>query len=206
LRFTKDDDNQDTEANMAPMIDVIFQLVLFFVFSMKFIAFEGQLQAYLPKDRGQSAPQTTLDPTTATLYLEWEPDGGGEVLCRTLKYVSPEGKTFENFTFPRDDDDIKEDTGPDGTIRVETHTLMRGRKGDEYKVTYDYLAPRFDLVEEHLRERKDTYDRRGVGAGGLPVSVNFEDPVPWQAIANVLDICVRLEITNIALNILEIES
>jgi len=204
MRFAKDDDNQETESNMAPMIDVIFQLVLFFVFSMKFIAFEGQLQAYLPKDRGQHAQQPVLDATTATLFLEWEPDGGGQVLCRTLKYVSPGGETHENYTFP-DDENITEGRGPDGGIRVETDTVMKGLKGQEYRVTYDYIVPRFDLVEEHLRERKETYVRRGVGASGLPVTVNFQDPVPTQAIANIVDICIRLEITNIALNIQEIE-
>ena len=204
MRFAKDD-NQETESNMAPMIDVIFQLVLFFVFSMKFIAFEGQLQAYLPKDRGQNSVQPILDPTTATIFLEWEPDGGGEVLCRTLKYVSPDGKTYENFTFPREkDENIKEHRGPDGELRVETAAAMKGLN-EEYEVTYDYIVPRFDLVEEHLRERKETYDHRGVGTAGLPVTVNFEDPVPTQAIANIVDICIRLEITNIALNILEIE-
>ena len=54
MRLSKADEGgpQEFEINMTPMIDVIFQLVLFFVFSMKFMAFEGQINAFLPKDRG----------------------------------------------------------------------------------------------------------------------------------------------------------
>jgi len=132
------------ELNMTPMIDVIFQLVLFFVFSMKFLAFEGQLNAYLPKNRGLSTVQT-IDPTLSqiTLFLEWDPQDGGSVTCRTMNYVPPEGGApQDNYLFPMDPGVKPPAMAPDGTLRRRTETKMfapDGKKGG--KVEYDYAAP-----------------------------------------------------------------
>ncbi|MDQ7778866.1 MAG: biopolymer transporter ExbD [Planctomycetota bacterium] len=40
------------QLNMTPMIDVIFQLLIFFMCTIRFRTMEGKLQSYLPKDRG----------------------------------------------------------------------------------------------------------------------------------------------------------
>ncbi|MDQ7779602.1 MAG: biopolymer transporter ExbD [Planctomycetota bacterium] len=40
------------QLNMTPMIDVIFQLLIFFMCTIKFRTMEGKLQSYLPKDKG----------------------------------------------------------------------------------------------------------------------------------------------------------
>ena len=40
------------ELNMTPMIDCVFQLLIFFMTCTKFHTFEGKLLAYLPKDKG----------------------------------------------------------------------------------------------------------------------------------------------------------
>ncbi|MBM4081532.1 MAG: hypothetical protein FJ278_17645, partial [Planctomycetes bacterium] len=48
------------ELMMTPMIDVVFQLLIFFVCTMKFAAMEGNLPAFLPKKEkatGASAQQ-----------------------------------------------------------------------------------------------------------------------------------------------------
>jgi biopolymer transport protein ExbD len=41
------------ELNMTPMIDVIFQLMIFFMCSIHFKSLEGKLLAYNPKDKGR---------------------------------------------------------------------------------------------------------------------------------------------------------
>ena len=46
------------ESNMTPMIDVVFQLLIFFMLSMHFQEIEGRLLSTLPKDRGP-APERT---------------------------------------------------------------------------------------------------------------------------------------------------
>ena len=43
---------EEAEMDMTPMIDIVFQLLIFFLLSAKFISLEGQLSSYLPKDRG----------------------------------------------------------------------------------------------------------------------------------------------------------
>ncbi len=49
------------ENNMTPMIDIIFQLLIFFMCATKFRILEGKLMSYLPKDKGlESTP--VVDP------------------------------------------------------------------------------------------------------------------------------------------------
>ncbi|HLD36386.1 MAG TPA: biopolymer transporter ExbD [Planctomycetota bacterium] len=49
------------ESNMTPMIDVIFQLIIFFMCSIHFKSLEGKLYSYLPRDKGMSST-TVTDP------------------------------------------------------------------------------------------------------------------------------------------------
>lgn len=42
------------ELQMAPMIDVVFQLIIFFMCSIHFKSLEGKLYSYLPRDKGMS--------------------------------------------------------------------------------------------------------------------------------------------------------
>ncbi len=44
--------SSDTELKMTPMIDVVFQLLIFFLVGTKFRVPEGELEAYLPRDEG----------------------------------------------------------------------------------------------------------------------------------------------------------
>jgi biopolymer transport protein ExbD len=203
MKLSKRRDSEEVGVDLTPMIDVIFQLVLFFVFSMKFIAFEGQIQAYLPKDRGPQAGQVIMDPLSATLFLEWDPAEGGKVFCRTDKFQHPNGQVEENYLFPMEAG-TRVEMGPDGAPRAETEAHMQGPTR-QHRVVYEYAVPQWQLVEDYIRDRKAIYDQReGLGTG-LPVTVNFENRVPWQAVANVLDICARVKITNFALNMQEIE-
>ncbi len=75
---------EEVKPDMAPMIDVTFLLLIFFIVTLKFKVLEGRLDAALPKDRGTSAStadeiekvdivikvkkkgQLVLDPTTRT--------------------------------------------------------------------------------------------------------------------------------------------
>jgi biopolymer transport protein ExbD len=46
---------------MTPMIDVIFQLMIFFMCSIHFKSLEGKLYSYLPRDKGMASTQV-VDP------------------------------------------------------------------------------------------------------------------------------------------------
>jgi biopolymer transport protein ExbD len=45
-------ETQEIKGDMTPMIDVVFQLLIFFMLSIKFKILEGKLSAFLPKDVG----------------------------------------------------------------------------------------------------------------------------------------------------------
>jgi biopolymer transport protein ExbD len=196
------------EANMTPFIDVIFQLVLFFVFSLKFLAFEGQINAFLPKNRGldAAAQDFSKELKQVTLFLEWsESTEGGTVQLRVLQYF-PEGggEPLDDYLFPMDPGvrRVMGSTGP----QLETETKMitpDGKKGG--KVVYNYAAPYFDPLEQYLRRMKADYEARSGLGSGLRLTVNFESAVPWQMVVNIVDICTRVGISDFALNPLELE-
>ncbi len=50
---------EESKMDMTPMIDVTFQLLIFFMCTIKFKTLEGKLSAYLPKDLGSAATQAT---------------------------------------------------------------------------------------------------------------------------------------------------
>jgi biopolymer transport protein ExbD len=55
------EDIKREDLNMTPMIDVVFQLLIFFMLSMHFKEVEGKLLSQLPKDKGL-APTHVLQP------------------------------------------------------------------------------------------------------------------------------------------------
>ena len=55
------DDEEMPKPNMTPMIDVVFQLLVFFLVSMKFKTLDMKIEAFLPKDRGLAATITKLE-------------------------------------------------------------------------------------------------------------------------------------------------
>jgi biopolymer transport protein ExbD len=54
-------DGDDTEMNMTPMIDIVFQLIIFFMLTLKFKTVDRRIESMLPKDRGL-APTPTFPP------------------------------------------------------------------------------------------------------------------------------------------------
>lgn len=181
----------DDKPDLTPMIDIIFQLLIFFVLTAKFIATEEQLQAYLPKDRGLSSSTPQLD-EGVKLFLAWEDP---KVVCRTVNYRM--GNTAQQqYTFP--DDPNGEPDGAGGFI---TNTVRRSGSV-EGKVTYDHVAPDFGEIEAYLQGRRDAFPNQ---ADGLPVEVDYGDAVPWQMVVNILDICQGLGIRRISFSGKEIE-
>jgi biopolymer transport protein ExbD len=62
--------NSKSEMNMTPMIDVVFQLIVVFLCSMKFKTLDQKIEAFLPKDVGlNNAPATAETVTTVSVRL-----------------------------------------------------------------------------------------------------------------------------------------
>jgi hypothetical protein len=166
--------------DMTPMIDCVFQLLIFFVLTNKFIEQEGELRSYLPKNRGlQPTVATSVDLANVTIFLGWEGDSEtGRCVAITTNYQPASGGNQQRYQFPN----------------VAGGSLGYAANKEE-RIQYSY--PDFNEVKDYVRYRKDNYSGIGVG---LPVTVNFTDKVPWQMVVNVVDICVDLGITDFALN------
>ena len=52
MRIKLPEEPKNEELNMTPMIDVVFQLLIFFMCSLHFKTLEGKMTSYLPKDKG----------------------------------------------------------------------------------------------------------------------------------------------------------
>lgn len=62
-------ENEKIEAQMAPMIDVVFQLLIFFMLTLKIIEPEGDFSINMPQGRPQqvTSDERRIDPKTVTM-------------------------------------------------------------------------------------------------------------------------------------------
>ena len=58
----------DSELNMTPMIDIVFQLILFFLFNLRFKDLDYRIDSALPKKVGVE-PTPVLDPPTPKITV-----------------------------------------------------------------------------------------------------------------------------------------
>ena len=190
MRIRRNKNIQDDESlPMTPMIDIVFQLLIFFLLSAKFIALEGQLASYLPKDKGLSTNPEPLVLTQVSFDLIWEDVGGGRVVCRTMDYREPGTDERKNVHVFHD-----WEADASGYYRY-------GSSRDLVK--FEYTVPNFDEIEEYLKYRKKTYiDPKGTG---IPVTVQFDGKVSVQVVTTLLDICTRLRITDFTLTAKELD-
>ena len=71
------DDEDMPRPDMTPMIDVVFQLLVFFLVTMKFKTLDMKIEAFLPKDRGLAATLSTPEEKPkVTAVLKRRSQGG----------------------------------------------------------------------------------------------------------------------------------
>lgn len=68
---------------MTPMIDVIFQLIIFFMCSIQFKSLEGKLYSYLPRDKGMASTEVT-DPILEEVRIKLVYSASAEMLTKIL--------------------------------------------------------------------------------------------------------------------------
>jgi len=69
--------------NMTPMIDIVFQLILFFLFSLKFKSHEYRIESQLPRDRGIQATNQIVEDIPAVKVLLFRLDEDDQAKART---------------------------------------------------------------------------------------------------------------------------
>jgi len=64
------------ELDLNPMIDIVFNLLIFFMCASKFKSEEGMVKAFLPKDQGLVSSAVSADICTIRLKLLWHDAAG----------------------------------------------------------------------------------------------------------------------------------
>ncbi|HUG20408.1 MAG TPA: biopolymer transporter ExbD [Planctomycetaceae bacterium] len=97
MKFRGSTANEKIEAQMAPMIDVVFQLLIFFMLTLKIIEPEGDFSVNMPI--GQSAKETdSITPQVIKIRLEANPSNGelsSLKILRTELFLPARGETQE---------------------------------------------------------------------------------------------------------------
>jgi len=109
------------ELKLTPMIDVVFQLLIFFLCATKFPEPEGVLKTWLPRNKGQGPGIVTIDPGSVRLWLHRV---GKDVICEYEDSRSDTGFT----AFPAAqvyDEQTKEDEIWPNYKEVETFLATR---------------------------------------------------------------------------------
>ncbi|MGE0708890.1 MAG: ExbD/TolR family protein [Planctomycetota bacterium] len=66
----------EVELDLTPMIDIVFNLLIFFMCATKFRTPEGVIEAFLPKDKGQAAGTPQIDLNEVRIKLLWYDESG----------------------------------------------------------------------------------------------------------------------------------
>ncbi|MEQ1894721.1 MAG: biopolymer transporter ExbD [Planctomycetota bacterium] len=100
---------EELKMDMTPMIDVVFQLIIFFMCNIKYKTLEGRLDAFLPKDVGVNSAPATQPPEKVEVVIKvvepgerrdprnqnqpWIGEGRYELVDRKLTYQIGPRKT-----------------------------------------------------------------------------------------------------------------
>ena len=69
---------------LGPLIDIVFNLLVFFMCATKFRTAEGAIEAYLPRSSGPAAAHATRDTSEVRIRLRRVASPGGEVAVRVV--------------------------------------------------------------------------------------------------------------------------
>lgn len=87
----------EAEADLTPMIDVTFLLLIFFVLNLKFKVEEGEIESFLPKDKGQASGTPQIDLAEVRVKLLWYDLGGSPTTADKGTVILKIGRnTFNN--------------------------------------------------------------------------------------------------------------
>ena len=111
MSVAKEMAKEELKMDMTPMIDVVFQLIIFFMLNVKYKTLEGRLDAFLPKDVGVNAAPATQPPEKVEVVIKvveggerrdprdpsqpWIGQGTYELVGRKLTYQIGPRKTAD---------------------------------------------------------------------------------------------------------------
>jgi biopolymer transport protein ExbD len=161
--------------NLTPMIDVVFQLIIFFMCAMKFKTLEKKIEAYLPKDRGLAKTPERID-EKVTIKV---------VLRQTAEEGVPHFIMF--------DEDVGRAPGDNSVPRMPPPPASTDSNYSSKKKAYDeahrafidrHIAPKIALVE---RKIDDLYSKDPT----LPGQIDAGRYVRHEYVIMVLDAFIK---------------
>ncbi len=119
--------DSNMELNMTPMIDVVFQLLIFFLLSPMHTSMEGKLQSTLPKDKGLfSSPVPTPEINEVRIKLKYDKNKKSTAVSTGFQGKEPVGEVYPS----RDNPDAAKRNPP-------VYAALR----DRVQVLYKQVAP-----------------------------------------------------------------
>jgi len=103
--------------NMTPMIDVVFQLIVVFLCSMKFRTLDQKIEAFLPKDVGMAQTPSSTDVQTEVIVKLARKPGAETTQVRLLD--NPVGTTASADVWKKLQGRLREFTVKDEKIKAQ---------------------------------------------------------------------------------------
>ena len=172
-------DEKVPEPPMTPMIDVVFQLLIFFMLSMHFRETEGTLMTQLPRDLGQ---QTVAPPRLDLPEIRITICAGGDLDAHAADKKAHDFQSKNN-----------------AMCRVAVRGLSLGDVAKTTRLVDKSVENRavYDAAAKRVRQMVDaTPVRRGEGRQA-PVIIDTDSETPYEHVIGIIDACKRLNIDNV---------
>jgi biopolymer transport protein ExbD len=168
----KGDGSEAFEINLTPMIDVVFQLIIFFMCAMKFKTLEKKIEAFLPKDRGLAKTPEKIEEKVQ------------------IKVIIKQGDTEGVPHFIMFDQDIRSDLGP-GVPRMKSPPVKG--TGEDMKRYNDEVEQHWaQYIQPKINEIKKQIDQYLAEDPTLPCQIDAGHLVRHEYVIAVLDAFIEV--------------
>ncbi len=174
------------ELNMTPMIDVVFQLLIFFMLTMKFTEVEGKLLSTLPKDKGlasSSQNQPELQEIRIIVCADSKNECGGPE-----RHIHDKGR-HETLEIKKDPTSCR--------VLVEKiemgelwMTAKYGGKKKENRELYKAIA-------QKTKDLMDTTPSTRDATKKAPIILDADSEAPYEHIIGIVNACKEVGIDNL---------
>jgi biopolymer transport protein ExbD len=163
-------------ADLTPMIDVVFQLLIFFILCTRFRDTERSFEVQLPKDQGPNTNHT-IPKEALTVYCQWDEELGGNSYTLAI--------------------DARGRMPVAGSFATLSELVIFGSDGN---ATVAQKRARYTAMHNNLVSAMESYIQRS-GADIASIEIAFaKDPVagarsgtaPWLFVASAIDAAAKL--------------